>query len=80
MNAPFGPKRRFEIELDEDLAERAEALGLNISRLAADAVAARLAQAASPPEDRRAQAEAHALFSKAFIERYGAWGDEFSTL
>ncbi|WP_137178242.1 type II toxin-antitoxin system CcdA family antitoxin [Roseomonas sp. AR75] len=80
MNAPFGPKRRLEIELDEELAARAEALGVNISRVAADAVAARVAETTPSLQERRDRAEAHARFSKAFIERYGGWGDEFSTL
>ncbi len=79
MNVPFRPTRPVQLELDEELLARAEAQGVNLSRVLAEAMAARLATAPTPAE-RRARAEAHAAFSKAFIERGGAWGDEFSTL
>lgn len=76
---PFRPTRPVQIELDTEQLARAEAQGVILSRVLHEAVAARLA-APSTPEDLRAWAEAHAAFSKAFIGRYGAWGDEFSTL
>jgi hypothetical protein len=41
MHAPFRPTRPVQFELDEALLARAEAGGLNLSRVLAEAVAAR---------------------------------------
>ncbi len=78
MNAPFRPTRPVQLELDEELLARAEAQGVNLSRVLAEAVAARLATAPTQA-DRRARAEAHARFTAAYIARYGRWGEEFDS-
>lgn len=78
MNGPLHPKRPVQLELDEESVARAEAQGVNLSRVLAEAVAARLAAAPTPAE-RRARAEAHARFTAAYIAQHGRWGEEFDS-
>jgi post-segregation antitoxin (ccd killing protein) len=80
MNAPFGPKRQVQLDLDEALVQRAEALGQSLSSLVEQALAQHLAERGAHEAERLRQAQAYAAASAAFIERQGAWGEEFSTL
>jgi post-segregation antitoxin (ccd killing protein) len=80
MNAPFGPKRPVQLELDAELVARAEALGANLSRTVEAALAAHLAAATAREAAPEARAADHARFTAAVIERHGHWGEEFRTL
>jgi post-segregation antitoxin (ccd killing protein) len=80
MNAPFGPKRPVQLELDEALVQRAEALGPSLSTVVEQALARHLAERHEAETERLREAQAYAAGSAAFIEGRGAWGEEFSTL
>jgi len=84
MNAPFGPKRPVQLDLDAALVERAEALGASLASTVEAALVAHLAAGeaaeAARQAERRSHAEDHARFTNAFIARHGFWGEEFSTL
>jgi post-segregation antitoxin (ccd killing protein) len=80
MNAPFGPKRPVQLDLDADLVARAEALGTSLASTVEAALAAHLAAAEQGVAARKARATDHARFTAAVIERHGDWGEEFRTL
>jgi antitoxin CcdA len=80
MNAPFGPKRPVQLDLDAELVARAEALGTNLASTVETALAAHLAAAETRAARHRADTEAHCRATNALVERHGLWGAEFSTL
>jgi post-segregation antitoxin (ccd killing protein) len=81
MNAPFAPKRHVQLELDEALVQRAEALGQSMSSMVEQALRRYVAEQENVTRETfRAEAEAHARFTNTLIEKYGYWGEEFRTL
>lgn len=73
-------KRAVNLSLNEDLVRQARALTGNLS----ETVETLLAEFVAAEEGRRAERErqmaAYVATSKAYIEKHGAFGDEFSTL
>ena len=81
MNASVaGGKRPVNLSLDTELVQRARAHTRNLSETVERLLAEYLAAEEARLAESRRQAEAHAAFTHAFIERHGLWGDEFSTL
>ena len=76
MNATVPPEKlQVALELEKSLVEAAERLGPSLSATVEALLAAHLRR-----ETAWAEAQAHAAFSSAFIERYGDWAEEFRTL
>ena len=78
MNATFPPEKlQVALALDKSLVEAAERLGPSLSTTVETLLAAHLKREQAQAE---AEMEAYAAASARFIERHGAWGEEFSTL
>jgi antitoxin CcdA len=74
------PKRAVNMTLNEDLVRRARSITPNLSETVESLLAAYVDDAEGRAAHREQQIAAHIAASDAFVAKYGALADEFSTL
>jgi hypothetical protein len=75
MNAPF-PGGKRPVELDAALVQRAEKLTRDLPGTFERRLVAHLAKQDAKLAQRRQDAEAHARFTSAFLEKHGHWAED----